>query len=51
VTGPGLAASWRGAIYYQTTSPRLARLNGIAGVYEFEVDENGKTTDKIYEWT
>ncbi len=49
-TGHGMAVSWRGALYYQTTSERLARLNSIAGVYEFEVDQNGKTTDKIYEW-
>ena len=33
-----------------TTSQRLAQLNGIAGVYEFEIDETGKTKDKIYEW-
>jgi len=49
-TGQGAAQSWRGAIYYQTTSERLALLNGIAAVYEFEIDENGKTTDKVYEW-
>ncbi len=31
LTGVG-AVSWRGAVYYQTASEKLARLNGIAGV-------------------
>jgi hypothetical protein len=49
-TGHGTAVSWRGAIYSQTTSERLARLNGIAGVFEFEADESGKTAAKSWEW-
>jgi hypothetical protein len=48
-TGHGTAVSWRGAIYYQTNSVRLARLNGVAAVYEFETDENGKVAAQIYE--
>lgn len=49
-TGQGTAVSWRGAIYYQTTSERLARLNGVAAVYEYDVDEGGKTEAKVWEW-
>jgi hypothetical protein len=49
-TGKGPAASWRGAVYYATESQKLARLNGMAVVYEYEVDENGKTHAKIWEW-
>ncbi len=49
-TGRGMGASWRGSIYFQTTSPRFARLNGTAGVYEYEIDENGNQTGKIWEW-
>ena len=49
-TGHGTASSWRGAIYFQTASQRLARLNGIAAVFEFETDESGKTEAKTYEW-
>ena len=49
-TGRGTAVAYRGAIYFQTTSQRLARLNGIAVVFEYESDESGKTTDKTYEW-
>lgn len=49
-TGKGSAARWRGAIYYQTASRNLARLNGIAVVFEFETDENGNTQTKLWEW-
>lgn len=48
-TGHGTAASYRGAIYFQTTAERLARLNGIAAIFEYEAYESGKTTDKTYE--
>lgn len=47
-TGGGV--SWRGAVYYQTESPKLARLNGIAVVFEYEVDENDNTYGKLWEW-
>jgi hypothetical protein len=49
-TGGGGAVSYRGAIYYETTSERLARLNGIAVVFEYETDESGKIVAKAYEW-
>ncbi|MEV7522306.1 hypothetical protein [Streptomyces sp. NPDC091371] len=42
--------SWRGAIYYETTAERFAQLNSIAAVYEFETDESGRITAKVYEW-
>jgi hypothetical protein len=42
--------SFRGAVYYQTSAERLARLNGACGVYEHEVDGGGKTDGKIWEW-
>ena len=49
-TGHGSAVSFRGVIYFQTTSQKLARLNGIAVVYEWEVDENGGARCDIWEW-
>lgn len=49
-TGHGTAMSWRGALYPQTTSERLAQLNGVAAVFEYDIDENGKVTVKTYEW-
>jgi len=48
--GRGLAASWRGAVYHQTASQKLARLNGVAIVFEYEVDESGNVHSKLWEW-
>jgi hypothetical protein len=50
MTGKGSAVTWRGAVYYQTASPKWARLNGIAAVFEYETDETGNTTSKLWEW-
>lgn len=49
-TGKGTAVSWRGAIFFQTAAERFARLNGIAGIFEYETDESGKSEDKLFEW-
>jgi hypothetical protein len=46
----GGAVSYRGCISYSTASAKLARLNSIAGVFEFEVDANGNTSTKTWEW-
>jgi hypothetical protein len=46
----GGAVSYRGAIYYSTASEKLARLNAVAAVFEFEVDADGNTHAKIWEW-
>jgi hypothetical protein len=46
----GGAVSYRGAVYYTTTSPKLSRLNTVAAVFEFEADENGNTHTKSWEW-
>jgi hypothetical protein len=48
-TRPGVV-SWRGAIFYETTSQALDRLNGIATVFEYQVDEGGKSEGKLFEW-
>jgi hypothetical protein len=42
--------SFRGALYYQTSSPKWTRLNGVAIVFEFEVDADGKTHAIDWEW-
>lgn len=44
------AASFRGAIYYTSQSAALAALNGLAVVYEWDVDENGKALLSGWEW-
>jgi len=44
------AVSYRGAIYYHTASAKFSRLNSVAGVFEFDSDENGNTQSKVWEW-
>ena len=46
----GGAISYRGVVYYQTASQKLAKLNGMAAVFEYDVDAEGKTASKIWEW-
>ena len=49
-TGKGLKCSFRGAHYFMTSSSKLASLNKTVGVYEFEQDEKGEYSDKIWAW-
>lgn len=44
------ASTWRGSLYFQTRSQVLADLNNIVGLFEYEIDENGNTHAKIWEW-
>ena len=47
---PRGAVSYRGILYYRTTSQKLACLNNACGVFEYEVDAGGNTTAKVWEW-
>src|SRR5262245_7963061 len=49
-TGKGTAASYRYSISYQTTAPKLAKLNSLLGIGEWEVDENGNCKGITWEW-
>lgn len=43
--------SWRGVLYYDTTSTgKLSFLRDVVGVFEYEVDEEGNTSAKVWEW-
>ena len=44
------SVSYRGALYYQTSSPKWSRLNSIAGIFEYEVDAQGNARSEISEW-
>jgi hypothetical protein len=46
----GGGVSFRGAIYFSSASPKFARLNSVATVYEFEVDGEGNTHSKLWDW-
>jgi hypothetical protein len=47
---PTGGASYRGAIYFQNGSGKLAKLNGTAAVYEHDSDANDNVTTKYWEW-
>jgi hypothetical protein len=49
MTGPG-SASYRGAIYYETTSAAFTSLTTVACLFEFDTDESGKVHGTLYEW-
>jgi len=49
-TNAGGAAAFRGAIYYASSSPALAKLNGMAVAYEWDVDEHGDARLQGWEW-
>jgi len=44
------SVSYRGAIYYQTSSPKWSRLNSIAVIFEHDVDPRGNTHSQLWEW-
>ena len=44
------SVSYRGAIFYQTASPKWARLNSVAALFEYDVDPQGNTSAGIWEW-
>ena len=48
--GPGGSVSYRGMLFFRTPSAKLARINNACGAFEYEVDANGKTTSKVWEW-
>ena len=43
-------AIFRGAVYFQATAPSLSSLNGICGMYEWDVGAEGNATWNIWEW-
>jgi hypothetical protein len=48
--GPGGSVSYRGMLFFRTTSEKLARLNNACGAFEYEVDPSGNTVSKVWEW-
>jgi hypothetical protein len=47
--GPGGAVSYRGMLFFQTNSQKLA-LGSTCAAFEYEVDASGGTTSKFWEW-
>jgi hypothetical protein len=48
--GPGGSISYRGVLFFRTTSQKLARVNNVCGAFEYDVDAAGNTTSKVWEW-
>jgi len=48
--GSGGTVSYRGMLFFQTTSQKLARLNNACVAFEYEVDSSGNTISKMWEW-
>jgi len=44
------SVAFRGAIYCETTSEELSALNGLAVIYEWDVDASGNATFSGWEW-
>lgn len=51
-TAPG-KISFRGSVFYRTTSTgggKISFLNNVVGVFEYEMDEQGNSLTKVWEW-
>ena len=47
----GKKVKFRGSFFYKASSSgKLAFLNSIVGVFEYEADEAGNTFYKVWEW-
>ncbi len=50
-TGAGFKSSWGVAGSVRTASEKMGRLNAVATVVEYEVEEDGSYRWKLWEWT
>lgn len=48
--GPDGSVKYRGAIFFNTASDKHAALNGSVGVFEYDVDADGSTSTRAWEW-
>ena len=44
------SVSYRGAVYYQTSSAKWSPLNSVAAIFEYEVDAQGNSRSQFWEW-
>ena len=42
--------SFRGVVYFDSAAPSLSSLNGVAVVYDWEVDASGDASWDLWEW-
>lgn len=48
--GPKGSVSYRGMLFLQTSSKKLAALNNCCAAFEYDVDPSGQTVSKMWEW-
>ena len=48
--GKAGAVSFRGAVFYYSSSPSWSRLNNVAALFEYAVDAEGNSSSTIWEW-
>jgi len=48
--GPGGSISYRGMLFFRSTSQKLARLNNACVAFEYDVDPSGSHVTKLWEW-
>lgn len=48
--GPGGSLSYRGMLFFRTSSEKLARINNVCGAFEYDVDASGNTVSRVWEW-
>ena len=48
--GPGGSVSYRGMLFLQTASTKLASINNACAAFEYDVDPSGNTISKMWEW-
>jgi hypothetical protein len=49
-TSPG-KISFRGSLFFRAPPGTLSYFNNLVGVFEYEVDEEGNCSSKVWEWT
>ena len=42
--------TFKGMVYFETSAPSLASLNGAAVVYDWDVDAAGNATWELWQW-
>jgi len=44
------SVSYRGAIYYQSSTPKWSRLKMVAAIFEYDVSPEGNIRSQLWEW-
>jgi hypothetical protein len=48
--GPGGSVTYRGMLFFRSASPKFAAINNGCGAFEYEIDGEGNTASKYWQW-